>query len=216
MIAAASLEAQIEKTEQQIEALRKTHSDRRQSIAKVEAERRNWLIAARADNDPKAQKEIEKRADQIAAMREEDDLDCAAIAELEDRLKAQKADLEGKHRRDECLKAVSLIAPHVEGKAEERLLAAAHELKNIMQELDARDTAINNALAGLGARFHGFRTEFPYKQRNRRNAVENILREVIPGLRGGWGGNVPAEATGFFGKCIESLREECDNAAAAA
>ena len=74
---APSLQAQIDKRQQQIDGLRKTRDDRRQSIANLESERRKWLIAARVDNNPKAQTEIEKLRDQIAAERSD-----AAVREM--------------------------------------------------------------------------------------------------------------------------------------
>ncbi len=212
----AALQADIDKTQQQIDALAKAREDRRQKVGEVESERRKWLIAARVDNEPKAQKEIEKYADQLAAMQRDDSLDYAVLVELQGRLREQKANLDRQHRREQCLKVAALIEPHVDGKLEKRLLEVALELKDILLKLRSRDAEIGAALRQLGGNFPRVAMELPYRERDRKNAVGSILEGFFPMLGGGWCGNPPVDAAKLFGDWVELLNEECDKTAAAA
>jgi len=175
---APSLQAQIDKRQQQIDGLRKTRDDRRQSIANLESERRKWLIAARVDNNPKAQTEIEKLRDQIAAERSDDELDYAALTEMEADLEAQKGALRLDQRRSQHEKVWAMVATCADGKLEKKLIRLAVEIVETEEQIAAADREISGALYSLGPAFYEEGRKFGYRCTHRRNALNSLLRNV--------------------------------------
>ncbi len=210
MTTAAGLQAEIDKTQEQIRVLTKARENRRQQITEIESERRKWLIAARVAGDPGAQEETEKRSQQIAILREGDTLDYAALAELEEQLKQQRSKLSQHLQRVHHREVLALVQSRQKAGLEVRVLRLATELKEAAEEISASDGKISRAVHALGGDFIDEANLFGNRQRDLQNTIQFTLRTVIDVGPVGFHGK-PAEGyESLFGKLEQRLRKVTD------
>jgi len=207
--ATEQLTRDIEELSSQLAATEAEYGRCDDQISEKFAEQRALMIAARVQKNKGAQAQVDRLTTEIRVMQDANLQNYAAIEELKAAVDAKRRALDREERRVRYGRVLALVELRTDAKLEARLLELAEELNSVNEQLLASDAEISAALRGLGGDFIREAMEVPYRERNCRNAVtELLLKDNAIDLRGGgWTGNPPADAAAAYKKLVQMLRE---------
>ncbi len=130
-------QARVAELTAEIAKLKSSQGEAQQHCARLETERKPLRLAARRDGDAKAEeklKALDRSLDE--AQRKAEDLG-ALVAEHESELPAAQGELASAQFEDRRSRVRKLLARHISGESEQRLVDAVKNVRQICMELKA-------------------------------------------------------------------------------
>lgn len=142
MTKTGKLQARIEEQDAQLLELQYKRLQSKQQIDALEAERRGYVIAARVQKSPDAQKAIERLVPKITKAQDEDTLNGEALLQISRELEATKAELQRELWRERCDPLRRLLKSRATGEMEQQVLRLALDLRAKLKEIHDSDAGI--------------------------------------------------------------------------